>query len=489
MYNSPMVAFLGKSVSTDLHSSFRRSFSDDFRSIFNDSMRKNEFSQVTQKVSKKIDGVSERLNSKNFDSKGRLANTGSGNDAIQSKKVREKDNEESSQKGKVGREDIEFLSQASGLSVQWIEQLLSTEGPGSVSEMEQLISDAGILPSMVDNELAKIAQLLNSLKDAGHMAADSKIAIIDKLQGLVNQVENIISEQDSQFQQQVIGIVDNLKQEISQSKKDIAKSILLHKAIEEGINKTAEDLNKLKTQQSTVTQDDSKYLEKQDSELNTAMEAKEIQKNNEGNHSQSGQSDQKDFAFLGKVKIVDLRSKETVNQPYQMPFNEVMEIKYNNLNTGMIKKHFNLQNINKENIVKQVVENAKFTLSDDRSEMVMQLKPDNLGKLALKIVTERGMMVAKFTAESQQVKEIIEASLPQLKDALESQGLNVKGFSVSVGDHSAQNQAFERASKGRLKKILSIEDKDHLVAVSGYNEDYVLNNPYQVSDSSIDFTA
>lgn len=433
MYNSPMVAFLGKSVSTDLHSSFRRSFSDDFRSIFNDSMRKNEFSQVTQKVSKKIDGVSERLNSKNFDSKGRLANTGSGNDAIQSKKVREKDNEESSQKGKVGREDIEFLSQASGLSVQWIEQLLSTEGPGSVSEMEQLISDAGILPS--------------------------------------------------------IGIVDNLKQEISQSKKDIAKSILLHKAIEEGINKTAEDLNKLKTQQSTVTQDDSKYLEKQDSELNTAMEAKEIQKNNEGNHSQSGQSDQKDFAFLGKVKIVDLRSKETVNQPYQMPFNEVMEIKYNNLNTGMIKKHFNLQNINKENIVKQVVENAKFTLSDDRSEMVMQLKPDNLGKLALKIVTERGMMVAKFTAESQQVKEIIEASLPQLKDALESQGLNVKGFSVSVGDHSAQNQAFERASKGRLKKILSIEDKDHLVAVSGYNEDYVLNNPYQVSDSSIDFTA
>jgi flagellar hook-length control protein FliK len=98
-------------------------------------------------------------------------------------------------------------------------------------------------------------------------------------------------------------------------------------------------------------------------------------------------------------------------------------------------------------------------------------------------------MVAKFTAESQQVKEIIESNLAQLKDALESQGLNVKGFSVSVGDDDARRQAFERANSERSSKMLKINTQDEPVVAPNYVLDNAASNLYHISDASIDFTA
>ena len=61
-------------------------------------------------------------------------------------------------------------------------------------------------------------------------------------------------------------------------------------------------------------------------------------------------------------------------------------------------------------------------LSGEKSEMVIDLKPDHLGKLALKIATERGIVVAKFIAENEQVKAALESNMNMLKESLEKQG-------------------------------------------------------------------
>ena len=89
-------------------------------------------------------------------------------------------------------------------------------------------------------------------------------------------------------------------------------------------------------------------------------------------------------------------------------------------------------------IINQVLEKAKVILTGDKSEMVMDLKPDSLGKLSLKVVTENGIVMAKFVAESQQVKQVLETNMQLLKDSLEKQGMNVQGFSVSVRQDSQQ---------------------------------------------------
>jgi flagellar hook-length control protein FliK len=93
--------------------------------------------------------------------------------------------------------------------------------------------------------------------------------------------------------------------------------------------------------------------------------------------------------------------------------------------------------VSANDVLKQVVEKAKVILNGDKSEMIMDLKPDNLGKLSLKVVTERGMVMARFIAENQQVKEVLETNMQLLKDALEKQGMQIQEFSVSVGQQSA----------------------------------------------------
>jgi len=91
------------------------------------------------------------------------------------------------------------------------------------------------------------------------------------------------------------------------------------------------------------------------------------------------------------------------------------------------------QTANKAEIINQIVKKAEVIINDEQPEMRMQLEPENLGKLTLKIAVEKGLITAKFVAESQEVKKIIESNFNELKDMLQEKGLEVQNFSVSVG--------------------------------------------------------
>lgn len=102
-------------------------------------------------------------------------------------------------------------------------------------------------------------------------------------------------------------------------------------------------------------------------------------------------------------------------------------------NTSSVSENRNFSGVVKtQDIVWQVMEKVKVILEGDKSEMIMDLKPDHLGKLSLKVVTERGIVMARFVAESEQVKSILESNMQLLKDALEKQGLDVQDCFVSV---------------------------------------------------------
>jgi flagellar hook-length control protein FliK len=109
--------------------------------------------------------------------------------------------------------------------------------------------------------------------------------------------------------------------------------------------------------------------------------------------------------------------------------------------------------VQKQDVLAQVIEKAKVILDGDKSEMVMDLIPDSLGKLSMKVTTEHGIVMAKFVAENQQVKQIIESNLNLLKDSLEKQGMDIQDFSVSVRDQSSggfyERNQFERKTGKR----------------------------------------
>ncbi len=104
--------------------------------------------------------------------------------------------------------------------------------------------------------------------------------------------------------------------------------------------------------------------------------------------------------------------------------------------------------INREHLFSQIVEHAKLNLSNGQSQMELQLKPDNLGKIQLKISLENQLVTARFVAESDQVKQIIETNLNILKRSLHESGIQVDSMMVAVGQQN-HSGAFQHSMNGQ----------------------------------------
>jgi len=107
--------------------------------------------------------------------------------------------------------------------------------------------------------------------------------------------------------------------------------------------------------------------------------------------------------------------------------------------------------ISKADIFNQIVEKAKVLLDREKAEMVVHLKPDSLGKLSMRIITEKGIVMAEFIAENQQVKEILESNMQLLRNVLENQGLSVQGFNVSVRQDSSSQSRWNHENNANRK--------------------------------------
>lgn len=124
-----------------------------------------------------------------------------------------------------------------------------------------------------------------------------------------------------------------------------------------------------------------------------------------------------------------------------------------------------VKNVNPQEVITQMIDKIKIDVKANSSEVRMTIKPEALGEVSLKVATENGIITAQFIAESQRVKEIIEANFNQLKDALNQQGIQISQMSVSVsqGDKEKHMQQFQQEkskSQMRINAILNGIDED-----------------------------
>lgn len=84
----------------------------------------------------------------------------------------------------------------------------------------------------------------------------------------------------------------------------------------------------------------------------------------------------------------------------------------------------------------QIVEKAHLLVGEGSSSINIHLKPDFLGDLKLIVTTERGVVSAQFLAQNQATAHLIESRLPELRQALNDQGISWQ--QLSVGYDSGQ---------------------------------------------------
>jgi flagellar hook-length control protein FliK len=84
-----------------------------------------------------------------------------------------------------------------------------------------------------------------------------------------------------------------------------------------------------------------------------------------------------------------------------------------------------------EEMTEHVLKNMKITMAGGFSEAKLSLFPKNLGHIDVKISMQDGQLIAQFAADSLAGKQMLESQLPQLRQALQTQGLQVEKLEVT----------------------------------------------------------
>lgn len=100
--------------------------------------------------------------------------------------------------------------------------------------------------------------------------------------------------------------------------------------------------------------------------------------------------------------------------------------------TDKLNQNINTNIINKDNILNQI-SNKLENLNDSQSRVNIVLRPEHLGRLQLEIISDKnGAISANLTATNENVKQLLEKSINDLKNTLSSQGVNVSNINIKI---------------------------------------------------------
>ena len=170
-----------------------------------------------------------------------------------------------------------------------------------------------------------------------------------------------------------------------------------------------------------------------------------------------------------------------------------------NIGLSNLSKESNLQRIDgpkepvalneTKEIVDNLVEQAKLTQKPGVSEMVIRLRPQHLGDMTIRIMTEStGAVTASFHSNNPEVRAIIQEALPAIRQELSNTGLKVNDVGVYAGLNE-QNFGQQHQNQGQYDQVientrkLSKEEKllmEELQALHGENQNLEGGVDYRV---------
>ena len=150
-------------------------------------------------------------------------------------------------------------------------------------------------------------------------------------------------------------------------------------------------------------------------------------------------------------------------------------------------------------IMEQIVQQMRVTISNEITTMEMQMNPENLGKVYVNISSEEGVVNAQFHATNEVVKEALEAQVATLRESLNQAGVKVDAIEVTIASHEFERN-LEQQSKNpeenvnaqeantQKRRNISLDSLDELSGVMT-EEEALVAQIMRDNGNSVDFTA
>ncbi len=157
--------------------------------------------------------------------------------------------------------------------------------------------------------------------------------------------------------------------------------------------------------------------------------------------------------------------------------------------------------IDTQDVIQQIVNNAKVTISNQVTSMEMELNPAHLGRMILNVAENDGKVTAHITLQNEAVRHAMETQMSVLRENLNQQGIKVEAVEVSVGTHEfernleegqqMQQEANERgqeAARQTRRSNINLNNLDELQGLMT-EEEALVASMMRDAGNSINFTA
>ena len=105
---------------------------------------------------------------------------------------------------------------------------------------------------------------------------------------------------------------------------------------------------------------------------------------------------------------------------------------YNNVSKTQNSNSLTENMIKFQDLMGKLVEKAQVAINNGKSEVLMSLNPEYLGKVRLKISMEGDNFVGKIFVDNAEIKDIFTKNLDTVITSLNEVGINIEGFDVML---------------------------------------------------------
>jgi flagellar hook-length control protein FliK len=150
-------------------------------------------------------------------------------------------------------------------------------------------------------------------------------------------------------------------------------------------------------------------------------------------------------------------------------------------------------------LIEQIAENARVSVSEGTTSMEMQLNPENLGKVYLQVSSKEGVVNANITASNEEVRAALEAQVADLRQSLNQAGVKVDAIEVTVASHEFERNLEQNQNGGRQqgerqqeqasqRRNINLSSMDELTGVMT-EEEALVAQIMRDNGNSVDLTA
>lgn len=312
----------------------------------------------------------------------------------------------------------ENISQASGDNIN---QNLNS----STNSSNEYLSANSAENSSVQIQLLMLEQEATS----SHRRILSRQTILKNQNDALEKLDNSLAENNKQINSQVaLGLASGMQP------KDLEMKDLSSLKIDENNRNSSQ--NEIET---SLTKTDKEDFDLKKDSKSEDSNSKENSRSENPNKLDIPQNEQ-NIASLGKPKKIDV---------------QLLEMKSQVDTTSQSTKH---------PVVTQVVQKMEVMILAGKQQMVIQLSPDHLGQVEIRIDIEDDVVRLNVRVENDQVKQILESSTQILKDNLSNQNVHLDKIDVQTDtdfskghyakekrDREANQSDSQKSADGKLK--------------------------------------